>query len=72
MTQLILNAEQSQIVAKALEPVEVCAPNGEVLGVIEPAVTREEIADAKQRLATDQPRYTTAQVLEHLQSLENR
>jgi hypothetical protein len=72
MSQLILSQEQSQIVAKSLVPVQVCSPSGEVLGVIEPAVTEEDVAEARKRLASDQPRYRTAEVLEYLESLDKR
>jgi len=34
--------------------------------------TDEDIAIAKDRLASDGPRYTTQEVLEHLQSLERK
>jgi hypothetical protein len=72
MTQIVLNHEQSQIVAKSLVPVQLCSPSGEVLGIIEPAVTDAEIAEARRRLASDQPRYRTAEVLEYLESLDKR
>jgi len=72
MTQVVLNQEQSAIVAKSLVPVQVCSPSGEVLGIIEPAVTQEEIAEARRRLASDQPRYRTPEVIEYLESLDKR
>jgi hypothetical protein len=72
MPQIVLPREQAELVAQALEPVQVCDPSGAVLGVIEPIWTHDEIAEAKRRLSTDQPRYTTAQVLEHLRSLERK
>ena len=34
--------------------------------------TPEEIEEARQDLESDQPRYTTAEVLEHLRSLERQ
>jgi hypothetical protein len=42
------------------------------LGSIDPVWTEEDIADARRRLASDEPRYTTAQVLAHLKSLEGK
>jgi hypothetical protein len=72
MTQIVLPREQADVVARAIEPIEVCDPNGELLGYIDPVWTREDIDEAKRRIASDQPRYTTAQVMKHLQSLESK
>jgi len=67
---IVLNDEQAKVVAKALEPIEVRDGKGNVLGSISPVWTEEDIKEAKRRLASDQPRYTTSQVLDHLKSLE--
>jgi hypothetical protein len=68
MPQVILDDEQAKLLASALKPVEVRDRQGNLLGVIPPVWTEEDIADAKRRLASDEPRYTTAEVLEHLGS----
>lgn len=70
MPEIVLDQAQADVVAGSVEPVKVCDPTGEVLGYIDPLWTHADIAEAKRRLASDQPRYTTAQVLEHLRSLE--
>ena len=72
MTQIVLPREQADIVARAIEPIQVCDPNGELIGYIDPVWTREDIDEAKRRIASNQPRYTTAQVMEHLQSLGSK
>ena len=72
MTQVVLNAEQAQVVAKSLDPIQVCSPQGEVLGVLHLGISREEILRLKQIAKSDGPWYTTDQVLEHLRSLEAR
>jgi hypothetical protein len=72
MPEIVLTAEQARVVAGSLVPVMVRDGNGNTLGRIEPIWTAEDIADAKRRLASDEPRYTTAQVLEHLRSLESK
>jgi hypothetical protein len=72
MNQIILTDEQAQVVASALKPVPVCDAKGRVLGTIMPIWTEEDIADAKRRLASDEPRYTTAEVLEYLRSPETK
>jgi hypothetical protein len=70
MPQIILDDEQAKLLASSLKPVEVRDRQGNLLGVIPPLWTEEEVADAKKRLASDEPRYATAEVLEHLCSLD--
>jgi hypothetical protein len=70
MPQIMLTEEQAKQVAEAREPIQVCDARGNVLGYVSPLWTEEEIADARRRLASDEPRYTTAQMLDHLRSLE--
>jgi len=73
MREIVLTQEQTEVVAQAQDAVQVRDPKGNVLGYIEPSdFTPEEIAEAKRALASNQPRYTTAQVLEHLRSLEQK
>ncbi len=72
MTHIVLNEEQARIVASALQPVQVRDGKGNVLGVIPPVWTAEDIADAKRRLASNEPHYTTEQVLDYLRSLEEK
>jgi hypothetical protein len=69
MQHIVLTEDQAKVVAAALQPVQVRDTRGNVLGSIAPVWTAEDIADARRRLASDEPRYTTAQVLEHLRSL---
>lgn len=42
---------------------------GEVLGRFEPELSDEEMAEIRRRLASNEPRHTTREVLERLQSL---
>ena len=70
MAHIVLNEDQTRIVASAGQPVEVRDPKGNVLGVIAPIWTEEDLAEAKRILASDQPWHTTEQVLAHLRSLE--
>jgi hypothetical protein len=71
MAHIILTAEQTQAIASSLEPVEVRDVQGRVLVVIKPVWTKDDIEDIKRRMADpNQKRYTTAEVLAHLKSLE--
>lgn len=52
--------------------VEVRDPNGKRVGDVTPAehgFTEEDAQIARERLASDQPRYATKEVLQHLQAL---
>jgi hypothetical protein len=72
MTQIVLSDEQAKTVASSLKPVQVRDLRGNVLGYIEPLWTEEDIAEAKRRLASGKPGFTTAEVLEYLRSLESK
>jgi hypothetical protein len=71
MLHIVLTDEQAKVVATALKPVQVRDTRGNVLGCINPVWTEEDIAEARRRLASDEPYYTTAQVLEYLRSLSD-
>jgi hypothetical protein len=72
MNQIVLTDEQAKAVASTLKPIPVRDSKGALLGTFTPIWTEEDIADAKRRLASDEPRYTTAQVLDYLRSLERK
>jgi hypothetical protein len=70
MTQLILTEEQARIVAQAPGGVEVCDPWGNVMGRLTPPYSAADIAEARRRLASDQPRYSADQVRARLEALQ--
>jgi len=70
MQDVILTDEQVKVVTSALQPVPARDRSGNVVGVISPVWTEEEMAEAKRRLASNEPHYTTAEVLNHLRSLD--
>ena len=74
MSQVILTQEQADLIVRAHDAVQLRDPQGNLLGTIkrDADFTDEDLEKAKQALASNQPRYTTQQVLEHLQSLENQ
>jgi hypothetical protein len=72
MPQITLTEEQAQVVVASLQPVRVCDTDGKVLAVIPPIWSAEDIAEAKRRLASTEPRYSTSQVLAYLRSLGQR
>jgi hypothetical protein len=73
MKHLVLNDEQMKVLAEAQRQIEVRDSDGRLVGYLQfVGFTVAEIEDAKRRLASDEPRYTTEQVLAHLRSLESK
>jgi hypothetical protein len=72
MTQIILNDDQVQTVRKATDTVVLCDQSGVLLGVVTQKVmaSPEEIAEARRRLNSDGPWYTTAEMLARLHASE--
>jgi hypothetical protein len=72
MEHIIVDDQQAKLIAEATESVEIRDPHGRHLGYVAHGFADEDVAIAKQRMASDAPRYTTGQVLDHLRSLESR
>ncbi len=77
MTSIVLDDEQTRIVASATGRVELRDRSGRVIGYLEQQAadhgfTEEDIAIALQRLRSNQPRHTTEEVLAYLASLERK
>jgi hypothetical protein len=72
MPEIVLDDEQARVLTSALEPIEVRDPKGNLLGMIPPLWTAKDRAEAKTRLASGEPRYTTVQLLEHLRALKRK
>jgi hypothetical protein len=66
MSHIVLNDEQAKIVSEATGCVEIRDDRGRHLGYVFHGFTDDDIAVAKRRLASSEPRYTTQQVLDHL------
>ena len=72
MPRIVLDREQAETLARARGSVEVCDDDGKALGIITAPISSDEleqVAEIKRRLSQPQPRYTTAQVREHLEKL---
>jgi hypothetical protein len=78
MIQIVLDDEQAKALAVANGEIKLLDQHGRTLGYVArnciPGVvfSTEEIAAAKRSPADGGPRYTTAQVIDHLRSLESR
>lgn len=70
MTHIVVDDEQARVISESAESIEIRDRNGRHLGYVAHGFTDEDVAIAKQRKESDEPRYTTRQVLDHLRSLE--
>lgn len=69
MTEIILTSDQSQLFSQATDGVVLCDAGGKVIARIPPVISDEEkaiIAEAKRRLASDQPRRPFSEVVKRL------
>ena len=73
MTDLVLNSEQVKTIRNANLGVQVVDGEGNILGfVVNAFFSASEIAEMERAFDSDEPRYTTQEVLQHLRSLESR
>lgn len=69
MAHITIDEQQAKIVLEASDEIEVRDPQGNRLGFVSRSFNAAEIAEAKRRLASNGPWYTTKEVLDHLRSL---
>jgi hypothetical protein len=72
MEHIVVSDEQARLICEATESVEIRDAKGAHLGYVAHGFTDEDIAVAKQRKASNEPRYTTEQVLERPRSLDQK
>ena len=72
MHRIIVDDEQAKGITESIEGVEIFDRHGKRLGYVVHGFANEDITLAQQRLASDEPRYTTQHVLEHLRTLEQK
>jgi hypothetical protein len=70
MPHIVVDDHQAKLIAEASGDVEIRDPQGKHLGYVAHGFSDEDIAIARQRLASHQRRVTTSEVLDHLRSLE--
>ena len=70
MVKVVVTEEQAKAIAEAKDGVEIVDAAGNRLGFFARPFTEEDIAIARQRAASDEPRRTTREVIERLKSLE--
>jgi hypothetical protein len=70
MIKIVLDDEQAKAIENAIGPVELRDSSDTLVGYVARRPSDAEIQDAKRRLNSAGPWYSTEQVLNHLQSLE--
>ena len=70
MVKIVVTEDQAKAIAAAEESVEIVDAAGNRLGFFARPFTDDDIAIARQRAASDEPRRTTQEVIERLKSLE--
>ena len=69
---IVADDEQAKIILESAGSIEIRDRSGKQLGYVAHGFTDEDIAVAKQRRASDQPRFTTGQVLDHIESFQQK
>jgi hypothetical protein len=72
MPHIVINQEQAKLISEATGDVEIRDAEGRHVGYVAHGFTDEDIAIARQRLASSHSRYTTREVLDHVRSLEHK
>ena len=72
MPHIIVDDEQARIISESAENIEIRDRSGKHLGYVAHGFTDEDIAIARERMGSDEARYTTQEVLDHIQSLEQK
>jgi hypothetical protein len=70
MIRIVATPEQIRQMEEAVDGIELVDEAGKRLGVVAREIDLEDVRLARQRLTSDQPRLSYADVLEHLQGLE--
>ena len=70
MVKIVVTEDQAKAIAAAEEGVEIVDAAGNRLGFFARPFTDDDIAIARERAASDEPRRTTQEVIERLNSLE--
>ena len=68
MVYIVIDDQQAKLIADSTENVEIRDQSGRHLGVVARDFTDEDVAIARERMYSSEPRWTAAQVLQHLES----
>ncbi|NUQ61355.1 MAG: hypothetical protein HUU20_02635 [Pirellulales bacterium] len=66
----MIDDAQARLILETTGTVEIRDRQGRHLGYVAHGFSDEDLAIAKQRLVSNEPRYTTREVMEHLKAME--
>jgi hypothetical protein len=66
MIRIVVDDEQAKAIAQSTEIVELRNRDGRILGYVTHGFTANDVAMAQHRLRSEQPRFTTPEVLGYL------
>jgi hypothetical protein len=69
MEHIVVNDQQAKLISEATDHIEIRDARGEHLGYVAHRFTDQDNAIANERLTSNEPRYTTQEVVEHLLEL---
>ena len=69
MVKIVVTDDQAKAISEAKEGIEIVDTAGNRLGFFARPFTDQDVAIARQRAASDEPRRTTQQVIDRLKSL---
>lgn len=69
MIHIVVDDQQAKLISESNQYVEIRDPHGKHLGFVAHRFTEDDLALAKERFDSDQPRLTTEQMLSRLRSL---
>jgi hypothetical protein len=70
MIYIVVDDDQARLIAESSQGVEIRDKQGKHLGFVAHGFSNQDIALAKDRIASTQERFTTQEVLDYLQNLE--
>jgi hypothetical protein len=72
MTHIVVDDQQARLITQTTEFIEIRDRAGQHLGYVAHSFSADDVVIAKQRAASSEPRFTTAQVLSHLETLSRQ
>ena len=72
MPHIVVDDEQAKVISESVESIEIRDRSGKYLGHVAHGFAEEDVAIAKERMVSDEPRFTTREVLDHIESSEGQ
>ena len=70
--RIVVDDEQAKVIAQSTDVVEIRNREGRILGYVTHGFTADDVALAQQRLRSEEPRFTTQEVLGRLCTAEQQ